>query len=250
MSLYVISDLHIRDSDDPLYAALLRLVRERPVAGDTLVLAGDVFDLFVGNKRVFKDRYSELAGALDQAARAGVSVHYIEGNHDFMIRRAFPSVQVHAHEVELELEGKRFLVLHGDTADHRDLGYRALRILFRSPLMWLFLAAMPGKWLDGFGKFLSRSSRERKPLLPAELPIERRERLRKVYRSFAAGKIAEGYDFVVMGHCHDLDEMSFKVGEREGQYVNVGYPRAHGSLLRWSPGDAKIAREPLPSAGG
>jgi hypothetical protein len=58
--------------------------------------------------------------------------------------------------------------------------------------------------------------------------------------------VAEGYDYVVMGHCHDLDEMSFKVGERVGQYVNVGYPPVHGSYLSWSPGDEKIMRERMP----
>jgi hypothetical protein len=72
------------------------------------------------------------------------------------------------------------------------------------------------------------------------------ERLRKIYRSYAAERLAEGYDYVVMGHCHDLDEMSFQIGGRAGQYVNVGFPRVHGSYLSWSPGDEKIMRERMP----
>jgi hypothetical protein len=49
-----------------------------------------------------------------------------------------------------------------------------------------------------------------------------------------------------MGHCHDLDEKTFKIGSRIGQYVNVGYPRVHGSLLSWKEGEEKIGREKLP----
>src|SRR5262249_53544168 len=148
------------------------------------------------------------------AANRGVEIHYIEGNHDFMIRRAFARVRgmkVHTSEVTLERGDKRFYVAHGDLADREDYGYRALRVLFRSPAMKAFVKFAPGSWVDGFGQFSSHRSRSAKPRLPSEYPIERRERLRKVYRSFAAQKIAEGFDYVVMGHCHDLDEMEFTV---------------------------------------
>ena len=101
-------------------------------------------------------------------------------------------------------------------------------------------------WLDWFGKTSSAVSRTRKPVLPASLSTEKIERLRKLYRSFAADQIKQGYDYVVMGHCHDLDEMCFHVDGRPGQYINVGYPRVHGSFLSWNSGDEKIQREALP----
>jgi hypothetical protein len=49
-----------------------------------------------------------------------------------------------------------------------------------------------------------------------------------------------------MGHCHDLDEMQFNIGGRPGQYINIGYPRAHGSYVSWNVGDPVIAREKMP----
>jgi hypothetical protein len=71
------------------------------------------------------------------------------------------------------------------------------------------------------------------------------QRIRKVYRNYAAERLLQGYDFVVLGHCHDLDEMCFSIGDREGQYINVGYPRIHDTYLIWEPGEPKIRREPL-----
>jgi UDP-2,3-diacylglucosamine hydrolase len=249
VSLFALSDLHIHGTEDPLYRALLRVIREITVSGDVLVLVGDVFDLFVGDKSVFLETYHEFLSALGEAGRRGVRIHYIEGNHDFLIERAFqglPGLEVHPHDVSVEHGGKKFFFAHGDTVDRGDYGYRLLRGFFRSPAMKLLVAAVPGSWLEKIGNESSYRSRGRKPVLPAQLPPERRERLRALYRDFSAEKIAEGYDFVVMGHCHDLDEKILEVAGRSGQYVNVGYPRVHGSYLAWAPGDEKIVRQRLP----
>lgn len=248
MNLFILSDLHIFDEGDPLYLALLQFLKQRPVLGDVVVFAGDVFDLLVGSKPIFQKKYRLFFHALSEAERRGVKIHYIEGNHDFLLERAFdliPSLQVHPQEVSLELGGRKFLIIHGDTVDRSDYGYRAIRAFFRSPVMKGLVTVMPGEWLEKIGQASSRYSRSQKPGLFSELPLERRERLRCVYRSFAAQKIVNGYDFVAMGHCHDLDEMSFTFGDTEGQYINVGFPRVHRSILSWTLGDQKIHREPL-----
>lgn len=248
MRVLVISDLHIRGNDDPLYVSLLKLLRDRTETGDVLVLAGDLFDLFVGNKKIFTARYAEFIQTLRQISERGVKVHYIEGNHDFLIRRAFagvPGLEIWPHDVRIDLGGRRLFVAHGDTVDRNDIRYRVLRGFFRSPVMKALVAMIPGPWLDWIGRTSSQRSRASKPLLPAELPIDRKDYLRRVYRSFAAERLSEGYDFVVLGHSHDLDEMHFKIGNRTGQYVNVGYPRVHGSFLQWSPGEDSIRRVPL-----
>jgi UDP-2,3-diacylglucosamine hydrolase len=249
MSLYAVSDLHVRGPDDPIYRSLLTLLNERAASGDVVVLAGDLFDLFVGNKKIFKDRYGEFYAALQSAGARGVEVHYIEGNHDFLIHKAFagiPGLRIHPREVSLEIGGRKFFFAHGDMADRKDYRYRALRLFLRSPILRTFVALAPGELVDRIGRGSSDRSQKYRPRLPSELPLGRMESLRKVYRSYAAEKIAQGYDFVVLGHCHDLDEMSFQIGGRPGQYVNIGFPRAHGSFVSWQPGEERILREAMP----
>lgn len=248
MNLFILSDLHILDANDPIYFSLLSFLRLRVSPGDTVIFAGDIFDLFVGNKAVFQNKYNEFFDVLSEVGQRGVRVFYIEGNHDFLIQSAFrnlPAVSIHHREVSLQIDGKRFFIIHGDTVDYSDYGYRMIRAFFRSPLMKMLVWIFPGEWLDRIGQMSSSYSREYKPRLFSEIPIERRERLRCIYRNFAAEKLSEGFDFVAMGHCHDLDEMSFKIDGRTGQYINVGFPRVHGSILRWNPGELKIFREPL-----
>lgn len=249
MSLLLLSDLHVFGPEDPLYLALLNLLRRRAGPGDTVVFAGDVFDVFVGDKKIFRNRYSEFIQAAQEAGERGVALHYIEGNHDFLVRRAFKDIAgmtIHSEQVSVTLDGKRFYVSHGDLVNRKDYGYRVLRAFFRSPLMKALVSVIPGKWLDQIGQSSSYQSRKSKPSLPKELPTDRMENLRRIYRSHAAERLAQGYDFVVMGHCHDLDEMWFNIGGRPGQYVNMGFPRIHGSFLSWIPGDDRIHRERLP----
>jgi UDP-2,3-diacylglucosamine hydrolase len=249
MSLVAVSDLHIWGSEDPLYHSLVSLVLERVHPDDTLVLAGDIFDVFVGNKAIFVQEYSRFIDALKTSSAKGIKVHYIEGNHDFLLKSVFancPGVQVHTESVDLQIDEKKFFFAHGDLANHRDYGYRFLRAFLRSLFLRAVVVLVPGWFVKMVGERSSKYSRTLTPRNPSELPIERRERLRAAYRSFAASKMVEGFDFIVMGHCHDLDEKMFKIGSRVGQYVNVGYPRVHGSLLSWQSGEEKISREKLP----
>ncbi len=244
MRLYVASDLHIQSSDDRVLQALVDFVRTRLQPGDTLVLAGDVFDLFVGNKAVFKERFSVLLQALDEAGRRGITLHYIEGNHDFFLRGALRGIEnltVHTDGMALQLAGKRFYIAHGDTADRRDYGYRLLRLFFRSPLIRAFVAVAPGSWIDGIGGASSRHSRRNR----GTFRRSNIEPLRVALRSYAAERLTEGYDYVILGHTHDLDEMKFHIGGRTGQYMNSGCPRLHGSLVSWSPEEPEMTREKL-----
>jgi len=249
MALYIISDLHIRDETDPLLNHLMQWV-DRAQQDDQLILAGDLFDLFVGNKNVFRDRYQGFIETLRRAGQRGVKSIYIEGNHDFQIRSAFKGIKglkVTSREVRLNLDGKKFFIAHGDQVDRSDYKYLAWRLFLRSPLMKGVIAAAPGSWVEGVGRISSQKSRQTKPLLPVDLPKGSREELRKTYRNFAADRLLEGFDYVVLGHCHDLDEMCFSIGDRTGQYVNVGYPRIHDTYLVWNPGESKIRRENLSS---
>ncbi len=243
--LIVVSDTHLEGPQDPVAKGVLNLLEQRARPGDDLVLAGDIFDLYVGDKPVFRDRYQDLVAAIHTACSRGARVHFIEGNHDFLISgvfRGLKGLHYHSRSVDLQIDGRRFLIEHGDLANPHDYGYRALRAFFRSPAFRLFVAASPGNVIEGIGTKLRQSEAFRGAVVRKSEDLAR---LRKAYRSYAASRIAEGYDHVVLGHCHDLDEMTFVVDGRKGQYINVGYPRLHKSYLVWTAGDERITREPL-----
>ncbi|OFZ22793.1 MAG: hypothetical protein A2X94_11855 [Bdellovibrionales bacterium GWB1_55_8] len=245
MRLSVLSDLHIKGSEDPFYRSLLRVIGTASGEGDVIVLAGDIFDLFVGNKPVFIRRYSDFIWACQAALQRGVQIHYIEGNHDFLIRRAFRKMDglfVHPQDVSLQMDQARFFIAHGDLVDRSDRSYLMLRKLFRSVAMKAFVRLAPGTVLDAVGRTSSRHSRSGRKKISGTPPK------RSVFHAFACERIREGYDFVVLGHSHDADESSLAVDGRRGRYYNVGYPRVHGTYLVWTGAENGFRREPLPSA--
>ncbi len=262
MALYAVSDLHLLDQHVPLLGSLNRLVRTRVSTGDVLVLAGDIFELYVGDKKIFRERFSSLLDSLREAGGRGAQIHFIEGNHDFQLRQALeaiPNCTWHEEEVKLQLAGKNFYLAHGDRVDLEDRGYQFLRAFLRSAPMRTFIRVAPGRVLDAIGKKaskLSQSARQDTSLrdgitsahFEKYLPRpERLERLRAIYREFARARFEEGHDYVVLGHCHDADSWDTTVQGRVCQYRNLGFPRVHGGALVWA--DAETGWKRIPWEG-
>lgn len=230
------SDLHLWDDADPLAESVCRLWDRELQSGDTLVLLGDIFDFNVGGRDCFRARYFKVYASIEAAARRGVQTHFAEGNHDFWMRRAFaslPGFELHPRDFEVVLDGRRFYFAHGDEVDTSDYGYRALRGLLRSPLVWALAHGLPERWVEAIGNRGSRYSRESRlqpgaPEGPAQAQAP--ERLRNLYREFAQARFREGYEFVVLGHNHLRDE--FRSGTK--QYLNNGFPRTDGVCIAWS----------------
>jgi UDP-2,3-diacylglucosamine hydrolase len=220
MRLFFISDLHLKSQEDPVALALCDFLRLSPHAGDYIVLGGDIFDLFVGNKQVFKEHFAEVLNAIGSAARIGAKVHYFEGNHDFQLEEVFShlGVQIHARDFALEINGKKIWISHGDEIDKQDYGYRVLRAVTRSWPLRLLIRAFPEKLLAKLGAWSSRQSRKYNNT--ESLPLERLTRTKTLFRDYAAARIEQdSADYVFIGHSHQADDMV--VGN--GRYINLGF---------------------------
>ena len=92
---------------------------------------------------------------------------------------------------------------------------------------------------------MSSYSRDQKPLLPQDLSERRLHSLRQVYRDYAYERAEEGFNAIVLGHCHDQDGLSFKSGHRKVEYLNVGFPRVHGTYVEWDSSTGELSRKPF-----
>jgi len=221
-----VSDLHLWGPQDPLYRALLRFMSEQIKSGDKFVIVGDLFDLFVGNKSVFVQRYFEVLEALKKLGEKDVEVFYIEGNHDFHLESIFenaPHVRIYSDYLHYEFNGRKILFSHGDKINAKDYGYQLFRFGLRNLVSQTILEVAPGSLIDRIGSSMSRASRGYHP--------EPDEKVVQLFRNYACEQISKGYDFVVLGHSHYMDDMHFCVEDHKGQYVNVGYPRKHCKYL-------------------
>lgn len=243
----ILSDTHFTDGQDPLLARVIATARALDLrgtsnsgeSGDAVVMAGDVFDLYVGNKRYFREQFAAWHALVAEWLERGVRVAVVEGNHDFQLEGVYPAaVTLHPESCSLELVGGKHLwIEHGDLVDASDIGYRVLRAFLRSPFMRAFIAHAPDSWVQWVGEKFKAASAAHHPRQP---DAEHQERLRKIYHAAAEKKFAEGFAFVVMGHCHDLDAHKTLGGE----YLNMGYPRVHTQLTIFREG--RLERLPVP----
>ncbi|RZA05472.1 MAG: UDP-2,3-diacylglucosamine diphosphatase, partial [Proteobacteria bacterium] len=162
MKAIFLSDLHLRQGEDEASLRFAKFLRREIAAGDLLLLGGDIFDLFIGDKKVFRAKHAAVLSALRDCAKAGCEIHYLEGNHDFHVKRAFaefPNFKVHADDFALDWRGHRIYLSHGDMIDPEDRGYRFLRAATRNYFFRVFLRLFPGRGIDAIGGASSKKSR-------------------------------------------------------------------------------------------
>jgi UDP-2,3-diacylglucosamine hydrolase len=106
--------------------------------------------------------FTRLLGKLAELTDAGIAIHFFVGNHDMWMRDYFKkemNIPVYFAPVELERNGKKFIIGHGDGLGPGDYGYKILKKFFRNPVSkWLFGVLPPVAGIS-LANFLSRRSR-------------------------------------------------------------------------------------------
>ena len=229
--IWIFSDLHLADPQSSLYQSFIQALEEPDSPSDAVVFAGDIFEIFIGNSKYFTEKNHLFLDALRGLHRRGVALYYIQGNHDFHLDQAFGEVPVTILDSELVL-GKLYIA-HGDLVDQADQGYLRMRRFFRSRGFRTFVDLLPGKAVQWIGETIARSHEQKEkdlPSVPGEVPS-----VRPVFRAFAEEKNRQGFDFVILGHCHDLDDL-------QPFYFNMGYPPVHRQFLYWSSESNSVKR--------
>ena len=196
MKAVFLSDAHLRSSSSRTSEMLLSFFRDFSGRYDHLFLVGDFFDFWFSGGDRFYAPFRPLVDRLLALREEGVTIHYFEGNHDFFLedffgRRGFVVVP---RDLSIRLDGKLFYIAHGDTIDRDNRSYLRLRRFFRSGLFRKLQAALPPPILWKAAAVSSRFSKDYLSDPPAPL-------VRKM-QNFAREKFDEGYDAVVVGHCH------------------------------------------------
>ena len=251
MKTIFIADGHIKGAGDPHMATLTAFldsltgpggVSHADVGGATagfeirrLVVLGDLFEFWTDFKETVYSRYFPVLASLNRLSRQGVEIVYVEGNHDFTMGSFFTEhlgAKVAGEFYEFEEGGRRFLVGHGDTVKC-DLKYRVWRGLVRSaPVSWIFKGLLNPAFALRLGIYLSSRSRA--------YGEERGRHIERNLIAFAGRKIADGVDFVLMGHSHVAGVHDVDGGDRKGIYANPG-SWTDGSYLVYE--DGKITLE-------
>ena len=195
--LVFVGDVHL-DEGDPAVDAFCRFVETLAPATSRLVLAGDLFEVWIARPEIEGPHHRAVARTLEGIRRRGVSVAYLEGNRDFRIAAAHRGTAFDDSSENGLVErqgGKSFFAIHGDTVNEDDRAYRTWRRVARSRAAWLLFNALPPAARVRFAaRVRARLSRTN--------TAYRREFPEDAVRRFSAARFREGHDAVVLGHFH------------------------------------------------
>lgn len=86
----LIADAHYSDQR-PKLIELLQSVYDGNTTASQLILMGDIFDLLFGPIALTYERNKEAIEIINAIAMK-IEVLYLEGNHDFLLKRYFPEI--------------------------------------------------------------------------------------------------------------------------------------------------------------
>jgi UDP-2,3-diacylglucosamine hydrolase len=220
--LYFASDFHLgaggyltsRERED----RLVRWLDTIQTDAAEVFLMGDIFDFWFEYKTVVPRGYIRFLGKLAQMADAGIQLYFFKGNHDMWMFDYFKKelgAIIIDNELEIERNGKKFYLHHGDGLGPGDAKYKILKRIFRSKIcQWLFARLHPNLGV-GIANYWSQHSR-----ISADKNIPRRNMEQEWLVVYSRELLqTKFYDYLVFGHRHLPLDIQLNDASR---YVNLG----------------------------
>ncbi len=220
VELVVISDLHL---GTPGCQAVELLKYLKSIKPKTLVLNGDIIDIWQFKKRYFPKSHLKVVKHLLGLASERCTVYYITGNHDEMFRR-FSGMKIGRlkilNDLKLELDGQTAWIFHGDVFDVvmqyskwlsklGAIGYDSL-VALNTLVNWVL------RELDIKVKPVSFSKKIKESVKGAVKFVNAFE------TTVSSAAIRKGADTVICGHIHKPEIRSVQVGDQSVNYLNSG----------------------------
>jgi UDP-2,3-diacylglucosamine hydrolase len=183
-----------------------------------IYLLGDLFDFWFEYKKVVPRGFVRILGKLAELSDNHIPITIFTGNHDMWMLDYLENeigVQLHRKPIQVELQGKKFLIGHGDGLGPGDKGYKRLKKVFANPTCrWLFSQLHPDLAFR-IASFWSGKSREYS-LREEFLGVDREWLVR-----YAEKKLESQYfDYFVFGHRHLPIQCTLSNGQ--STYFNLG----------------------------
>lgn len=146
MKALFISDLHLGEEHPETLAAFDALIDGPARSVDVLYILGDLFEYWAGD-----DDDTPLARHVANRLRAltdedGIAIWFLAGNRDFLIGEDYAAragFHLLAEPSEIDVDGHRVLLSHGDTLCTDDLAYQHYRAMVRDPVWQRDFLARP-----------------------------------------------------------------------------------------------------------
>jgi UDP-2,3-diacylglucosamine hydrolase len=181
---------------------------------EKIYIVGDLFDCWIEYRKVVPKGYFRLLAKLNEISESGIEIIFLSGNHDFWLNtylRDDVGMKIYYEPIDFEKDGKKFFVAHGDGLGKGDTGYKIIKKILRSRVNQFLYSLIHPDLGIALAQGSSKTSRNH---------TEDKSHGGKRMIEYAAAKIAEGYDFVIMGHHHKPQKIDMAGGNKF--YITLG----------------------------
>lgn len=218
VDIVVISDVHLGTYGCHAKELLHYLSTIKP---KTLILNGDIIDIWQFRKSYFPKSHLKVVKKLLDFSAKGTEVYYITGNHDEMLRKFTDTKMGNfsiVNKVVLELDGKKAWFFHGDVFDSSVHSAKWIAKLGGWGYDYLIL-------LNRFVNFLLVKMGREPYSLSKKIKSGVKQAVKFIsdFETTAADiAIENNYDYVVCGHIHEPAITTKENKKGSVTYLNSG----------------------------
>jgi UDP-2,3-diacylglucosamine pyrophosphatase LpxH len=218
VDLLVISDVHLGT-----YGCKAKELHQylKSIEPKEVILNGDILDIWQFSKKYWPKSHMKIVNHILKWVQKGITIHYITGNHDEMLRK-FKGFNLGSLSIKnkllLELNGQKAWFFHGDVFD-----------VTMQHSKWLAKLGSVGYdiliHINSFANFISqkmgrgRISLSKKIKNKVKGAVKFINNFEKVATDIA---ITNEYDFVVCGHIHHPEIKEYSNEHGKVMYLNSG----------------------------
>lgn len=184
-----------------------------------LFLLGDLFDFWFEYNTVVPKGFVRVLGKLASMSDDNIPIYFFTGNHDLWMVDYFKKelgIKVFHKPQEFNINGKSFLIGHGDGLGPGDYGYKRMKKVFTNPLSkFLF------KWIHpDIGVSLAQYLSTKNKLISGVDDLVYKGDDNEWLVQYAKRKLTEiDYDYFIFGHRHMPLEVTLN---NNAKYFNLG----------------------------
>ena len=218
MRTLFIADLHLSENHRQITDAFFAFIDKEASHADTLYILGDMFEVWIGD-----DEHTPLMDEVAQklttlATKNNTKIFYIHGNRDFMIGKRYAkqsSMNLLPEHSEIDLYGKKTLIMHGDTLCLFDKNYQRMRKVIHNPILQFIFNCLPLKLRKRIGWKIRTASQSKKVYKNNEMMGVTES---EVLRLMTFHRV----QCLIHGHTHQAYVHDLTINEQKAQRFDVG----------------------------
>ncbi|PWD98940.1 UDP-2,3-diacylglucosamine diphosphatase [Marinilabilia rubra] len=230
----VISDAHLgtySSKANQLHSYL------KTIQPETLVLNGDIVDVWRFSRRYFPTSHLRVIRYLFKLAERGTKIIFIPGNHDEVGRR-FTGVDFGHFRIDnkivLTLDGKSSWIFHGDVFD---VVMHHSKWLAKMGAMGYGILSGINRMVNRFLQFFGKSPVSLAAKIKDKVKGGKKEAVTDFEAMVSRLAIRKGYHYVICGHIHRPAKKRIKSASGAITYLNSGDWVDHMTALEYENND-------------